>query len=146
MRKISLLLLALFLSGCATTQSLTSLQRRAIEAKELEGNFDDAYKATLQVLQDYGYVITNSDYKAGVIQGETGEKYDFWWGERNYKVTVTIEQFGENRVKERITFVETKGMTGWVAKRTKIIEDHQLLQKIYDDIQKEIFVRQQLDR
>jgi|YelNatPaOPRAMG01_1025707.scaffolds.fasta_scaffold14409_3 hypothetical protein len=146
MKKISLILLLVFFSGCTTTQTLTSLQRRAIEAKELEGNFDDAFKATLQVLQDYGYVITNSDYKAGVIQGETGEKYDFWWGEKNYKVTVTIEQFGENRVKERITFLETKGMSGWTAKHTIIVENAQLLQKIYDDIQKEIFIRQNLNK
>ena len=38
------------LVGCATT--LSTLQRRGIESRNLEGSFDDAFKATLQVFQD----------------------------------------------------------------------------------------------
>jgi hypothetical protein len=143
-KKIILILpVFIFLVGCATT-SLSTLQRRSIEAKELVGNFDDAFKATLQVLQDYGYVIKTSDYQAGVIQGETGAKFNFWWGAEKRAVTTIVEQFGENRVKERITFVLKLGSYGEL--RSKIIEDPKFLQEIYDAIQKEIFVRQQLDK
>lgn len=144
MKKAVLFILLFLVAGCATTQ-LSNLQRRSIEAKELEGNFDDAFKATLQVLQDNGYVIKNTDYKAGVIQGETGEKQGFWTY-YNHEVTATIEQFGENRVKERITFVYKSGDGVWIAKKSNIIEDPKFLQKIYDDIQKEIFVRQNLSK
>ncbi|MDP2939146.1 MAG: hypothetical protein Q8O13_03570 [Candidatus Omnitrophota bacterium] len=144
MRTIFIFIFCLFLSSCATS-SLSTMQRRSIEAKELEGNFDDAFKATLQVLQDNGYIIKNTDYKAGVIQGETGEKQGFWTY-YNHEVTATIEQFGENRVKERVTFVYKSGDGVWAAKKSNIIEDPKFLQKIYDDIQKEIFVRQNLNK
>lgn len=145
MKKILFVLpVTIFLIGCATT-SLSTLQRRSIEAKELEGEFDDAFKATLQVLQDKGYIIKNTDYKAGVIQGETGEKQGFWTY-YNHEVTATIEQFGENRVKERITFLYKSGDGVWVSKQSKIIEDPKFLQEIYDVIQKEMFVRKNLNK
>ncbi|MCX5705457.1 MAG: hypothetical protein NTZ92_05335 [Candidatus Omnitrophica bacterium] len=149
MKKILLLLvIGLFLSGCATESlsTLSTLQRRSIEAKELEGNFDDAFKATLQVLQDKGYVIKSTDYKAGVIQGETGEKDKGWWTYYRYEVTATIEQFGEDQVKERITFLKKSGTEGLVATTSKIIEDPKFLQEIYGAIQKEMFVRKNLNK
>lgn len=136
--------IAIFLIGCATA-SLSTLQRRSIEAKELEGVFDDAFKATLTVLQDKGYVIKSTDYKAGVIQGETGEKQGFWTY-YNHVVTATIEQFGENRVKERITFLYKSGDGVWASKQSKIIEDPKILQETYDAIQKEMFVRKNLNK
>ncbi len=144
-RILFVLPVVIFLIGCATA-SLSTMQRRSIEAKELEGSFDDTFKATLQVLQDKGYVISHTDYKAGVIEGGTGEKYDFWHGQKAYKVTATIEQFGEKRIKMRITFLEEKGVDAWGSRHSNIVEDPGFLQKIYDNIQKEIFVRQNLNK
>lgn len=147
MRKIlALLFVSCFLFvGCATT-SLSNLQRRSIEAKEFEGNFEDAFKATLQVLQDRGFIISHSDYQAGIIGGETGPKADFLYGSKNTKVSVAIEQFGEGRVKQRITFFGEQGDGVWVTKETRVIEDPKVLQEVYDEIQKEIFVRKNLSK
>jgi hypothetical protein len=58
----------------------------------------------LQVLQDNGYVIAHSDYKAGVIKGQTGWIPRGIFVPRQYEVSVIIEEWGENKVKERITF------------------------------------------
>ena len=111
----------------------------------MQGNFNDALKATLQVLQDYGFVITHTDYKTGVIKGETGWKSRGIFVPRKQKASVIIEEWGENRVKERITFMLKEDM-GFGTERSRIVEDPELLQKIYNDIQKEIFVRQSLNR
>lgn len=147
MKKLLLLLtIGIFLSGCATG-FLSTLQRRSIEVKELEGTFDEAYKATLQVLQDYGYAIMNSDYKAGVIRGETGWKMRAGGllASSQQQVSAIIEEWDKNKVKERITFILKKdGGAGLMS--SQIIEDPEVLQKIYDDIQKEIFVRQNLSK
>ncbi len=139
----SLLVLVFMFCGCASTPELSSMQRRSIEAKDLEGSFDDAFKATLQVLQDKGYVIKSTDYQAGVIQGETGENQS-GMSISNRAVTVTIEQFGEGRVKERITIVVKSGDGFWMEKESKIVDDPKILQEMYDVIQKEIFVRKNL--
>ena len=135
------------LSGCAPT--LSSMQRRSIEGRDLEGRFEDAFKATLQVFQDHGYIIKSSDYQSGVIQGETGVKRDWWWGlMTNFEITATIEQFGENTVKERISIVSKKKSSSQYGthENSKIIDDPKVFQKLYDDIQKEMFIRANLNK
>ena len=72
------------LSGCSPT--LSSMQRRSIEARELKGSFDDAYKATLQVLQDHSYTIKSTDYQSGVIHGETAVRFVWFVGMTNYEI------------------------------------------------------------
>jgi len=133
--------------GCATTQ-LTALQRRTLETKDLEGKYEDAFKATVQVLQDEGYIINNADFKSGVIQGETGIKQDFWGIMRNSEVTATLEKFGENTVKERISFVNKKKSSSQYGtqENSTRVEDPDLFQRIYNNIQKEMFVRKNLSR
>ena len=149
MKKLYLVAMLLIVSGCETTQhQLSSLQRRSFESKDLEGKYEDAFKSTLQVLQDYGYIIKDADYQSGVIQGETGlrKRKDFLRDILvNFEITATMEQFGENKVKERLTLIKkSKYMVGEVA--SKIIEDPELFQRIYDDIQKEMFVRENLNK
>ncbi|MCQ9205817.1 MAG: hypothetical protein NG737_05865 [Omnitrophica bacterium] len=143
---LGLVLLVFFLAGCVTT--LSSLQRRSIEARDLQGKFDDTFKATLQVFQDYGYIIKNSDYQSGIIQGETGIKRNLLGTMTNFEITATIEQFGNNIVKERITLVKKiKSNSKYgVYEDSKIVNDPELFQKLYDDIQKEIFIRKNLNK
>ncbi|MDD5155070.1 MAG: hypothetical protein PHF11_01095 [Candidatus Omnitrophica bacterium] len=147
MKKIlGLFLLAAFLSGCAT--GLSDLQRRSIESKDLEGSLDNAFKATMAVLQDRGFVIKHTDSTAGVIQAETGMKSGFLQ-EYNYVITATLEQFGENRVKERITITKNivvQGMYGSRSESSVVVDDPKMLQEIYEQIQKEIFIRKNLSK
>jgi len=144
MKKLCLALLMIFLAGCAAT--LSSLQRRSIESRDLEGTFDDAFKATLQVLQDYGYIIKNTDFDSGVIQGETGIKKGWFGIMTNFEITATLEQFGENRVKERLSLVKkVKSSSKYgTHEDSQIVDDPELFQKLYDDIQKEMFIRKSL--
>jgi hypothetical protein len=141
------MLLIIMSAGCATTQ-LTALQRRTLESRDLEGKYDDAFRATVQVLQDEGYIIENADFKSGVIQGETGVKQDFWGVMRNSEVTATLEQFGENTVKERISLVNKNKASSQYGthENSARIEDPEFFQRIYDNIQKEMFVRQNLNK
>lgn len=140
----------LFIIGCNEAQ-LTDLQIRQFQAKDLQGTFDSAYKATLQVFQDYGYVIKSSDYNSGVIQGETGFKKDknfFWNGVmNNSEATATLEQFDPNTVKGRLSLVQKKKIYGaYNYENTEKIIDASIYQKMYDDIQKEIFIRQNINK
>ena len=148
MKKFFIVILLIILSaGCATTQ-LSPLQMRSIQSRELEGTFDHAFKATLQVFQDYGYVVKNTDYEAGVIQGETGIKQNFWGTMSWFEMTATIEQFGENIVKERLSLIKKKKSSSQYGTHedSSMVDDVELFKKIYDDIQKEIFVRKNLNK
>ena len=146
MKRSLLILGIIFLfAGCATPMS--ALQRRSIESRELEGNFEDAFKSTLQVFQDYGYVIKDSDHAAGVIHGETGIK-QVWLRMENYEITATLEQFGNNIVKERISLIKKIKMTSQYGTQedSVIIDDPELFQRMYNDIQKEMFIRKNLSK
>ena len=133
------------LAGCATTMS--AMQRRSIESKELEGKFEDAFKSTLQVFQDYGYIIKDSDHASGVIHGETGIK-QVWFSMENYEITATMEQFGDNVVKERISLVKKiKSSSQYgTQENSTIIDDPELFQRLFNDIQKEMFIRKNLSK
>ncbi len=143
---LSVCAIAIIFSGCAPT--LSSMQRRSIEGRDLEGRFDDAFKATLQVFQDHGYIVKSSDYQSGVIQGETGVKQGWWGLMTNFEITATIEQFGENTVKERISIVRKKKDSSQYGthENSKTIDDPKVFQKLYDDIQKEMFIRRNLNK
>lgn len=144
-KAIVLLMVSLFLCGCATT--MDAMQRRSIEAKDLEGSFDDAFKATLQVFQDYGYIIKDSDHQSGVIHGETGIK-QIWFRMENYEITATLEQFGSNTVKARISLVKKiKASSQYGTQENSVIlDDPAFFQKLYNDIQKEMFIRKNLSK
>jgi hypothetical protein len=144
-RKFLILGILFLLAGCVTPMS--AMQRRSIESKELEGSFEDAFKSTLQVFQDYGYIVKDSDHASGVIHGETGIK-QVWLRMENYEITATLEQFGVNIVKERISLVKKVKVSSQYGTQEDsiIIDDPELFQRMYNDIQKEMFIRKNLSK
>lgn len=149
MKKLFLLLIVgILLTGCAPTMS--DLQRRSIESKDIEGTVDTAYKATMAVLEDKGFVIKHTDFTSGVIEAETGMKMGCaWWAplaiQCNLNITATLEQFGPNTVKERLTITKNSALYGR-EENTEVVDDPTQLQELYDQIQKEIFVRNNLSK
>jgi hypothetical protein len=148
MRVTALLILSLaMITGCASNQ-LSPEQIKLIEVRSLQGSYDDAYRATMQVMQDYGYIIKNTDMNSGTIYGETG-KIQSWGGTMKWKeITATLEKFGDNNVRERITILaksRTSSQYGTHDKSKRILDINEFNQ-IYEYIQKEIFVRENLNK
>lgn len=106
---------------------LTEMQRRSLEARELEGAREDVLWATVTVLQDRGYIVKTSDYQAGIIAAEL-QKPEY------SEVGATIEEFTENRIKMRITITDKDGA----------VEDPKIFSKIFSDIQAEVFRRKNI--
>ena len=148
---IYLFVMIMLVSGCATVGSQsTPLQRKAMESKELEGTYEDAIKSTVSVLQDKGYQIINSDYQGGIISAETSkEVFNKFWGYKiAYKATINFEKFTENRSKMRLAIYRQiyNGIGGEVSScpgspklRTGFVDDPQVYQDFYAEIQREIF-------
>ncbi len=110
-------------------------------------------QATISVLQDSGYMITHTDATTGLIRAESGGKTGFWGVTKSAAVTATMEQWGEGKSKARITFVEGQKsqMAMWgggvqTVEDSKVISTPELMQKVYADIEKEIFIRKNLNR
>lgn len=79
MRRMTILLLAVlsatFFHGCRTnrTVTLTAEDIRTITTRTFGANYAQVYKATLATLNQGDYLITNTDYRAGIIAGEKTE-------------------------------------------------------------------------
>lgn len=145
MKKISLLLLLVLMiatlaPACAGRKSrlqppppLSIQQRSAMQTKELEGDFDTGFAATISVLQDEGWQIEVVDKASGIIQAVSLKHQDIvgpnedWYAENDAgyrdaiiqdakdrktapaewnrweQLTCHIEPWGENRIRQRIT-------------------------------------------
>jgi len=129
-----------FASGCGQGKSrlqppppLSVQQRAAMQTKELEGDFDTGFAATISVLQDEGWQIEVVDKSSGIIQAVSLKHQDIigphedWYAEKDVgyrddilkeskdrevppsewnrweQLTCHIEPWGENRIRQRIT-------------------------------------------
>ncbi|MCK4303409.1 MAG: hypothetical protein KAY24_04160 [Candidatus Eisenbacteria sp.] len=59
----------LLFTGCTTAPKLTTMQIRQLTVRQVEGSYENTYRATMTVLQDNGYVIKNTDMDSGLIVG-----------------------------------------------------------------------------
>lgn len=125
------LLIALGVAGCASngTQAgkpapLSPLQRAAMQTKELDGDFETAFAATISVLQDDGWQIDEVDKGSGLIQASSLKRQDLigpgddWraadlddqdpsaalWT-RWERLTIHLEPWRSDTVRERISIV-----------------------------------------
>ena len=171
MRKILLIallpLITAILVGCATapTSALTSLQKRVIEAKDLDGSFDDVFKATVTILQDKGFDIKTSDYQGGIISAAQVTKSAFlrsknilWCasggilgkpeGNSAYRIIINIEKFTDKITKIRVSIYKDvfDGFGNRWDCYSGQVEDPATYQGLYAEIQKEMFRRAQLNR
>ncbi len=143
-KRHSLLLLVLicisFAPNCAQRTSrlqppppLSIQQRAAMQTKELEGDFDTGFAATISVLQDEGWQIEVVDKASGIIQAVSLKRQDIigphedWYAENDAgyrddmiqeakdrkaslsewnrweQLTCHIEPWAENRIRQRFT-------------------------------------------
>ena len=64
------------------------------------------------------------------------------------EITATVEQFQDNLIKERINIIDKSKSSSQYGthENSKVVETPEIYQKIYDDIQKEMFVRKNLSK
>jgi len=153
-------ILMISLVGCATTSSLTPLQRRVMESKDLEGSYEDAFRAIITVLQDKTYIIGVSDSAGGIIRARTSRLPSSKWpgATENYEAQISVEKFTDTIAKVRISiYIEIYNIIGakfsdyggdWGAPQLKsgLVEDPRVYQDFYAEVQKEMFRREQLNR
>lgn len=115
---------------------LSIQQRAAMQTKELGGDFDTAFSATISVLQDEGWQIEVVEKSSGIIQASSLKRQDMigpeedWYAtnDPNYRdnmkkefnnkgyampewtrweqLTSHIENWGMNRIRQRVTITK----------------------------------------
>lgn len=67
--KITWLLLCLFFlfNKCSVEPQLSPMQKRQMTTRLVECSYENAYRATLTIIQDQGFIIKNTDMESGLI-------------------------------------------------------------------------------
>jgi len=153
-RTYYLLLFVLVLAGCTGKSPYTDAQRKEMESRIFEADKETTFQSIVSVLQDKGYVLTQSDFIGGMLTGDSGSNTGLFGITRKHEVIATVQPYGKGRTKVRITFREqsSSGTTNWLTgasqttARTSIISTPEMLTDVYERISKEIFLRKEMNK
>ncbi len=138
-------------SGCATT-GMSTMQKRTIETRELVADYKTAFRATMTVLQDNGYIIKNAQMDAGLITAEkdieagVGEQIlesIFLGGDkaikgRVYEVSLTLEEWSHETTRVRVSLQKVEYDASGRKRRAENVSDPAILKQLFEQIQVEI--------
>lgn len=110
-RTVALCVLGILVASCATT--LSPMQKRQITTRLLDATYEDAYRATMTVLQDHGYTIRNTDMESGLVSGYAFRQSD---DTKGYEVSCVLDPRSESKTELRITIRREKsGEESWIS-------------------------------
>lgn len=153
---IIVIALVIFSVACVTGPKLSPMQVRQITTRMFECNYENAYRATLTVFQDQGYVVKNTDMDSGLImatvdrQTSGGSRFlqalAFGYvADKGTEVEVScmVNSLSEWSTEVRINIQEVKYgqssiFSGTGKQSSKQIYDHELYQDIFNQIHVEI--------
>ena len=161
-RIIAALALLAFLQGCSTTQPKTpktGLQLQAYQASEFSTDKRTAFSATLSVFQDLGFIIDDGDFETGLITAtgptlDTSNTVPDWLSillsgsslatSRHQRATAFVESLPSGSTRVRLNFVfSTQYAPNAGTVIIEPVDDPEVYQKTFAEIDKAIFVRTQ---
>ena len=150
--KVTLLVLvAISFGGCVQKNYIatkTGLELQSIQKKSFDTKYKIAFASTVSVFQDKGYIIETADASTGFVtasshktsgQAFMAQTIDF------VKATAFIELMPNKKISIRLNFVshqETSSGYGMKGGNSVPIEEPSFYQGIFEQIQKAIFIRQ----
>ncbi|MBU2567709.1 MAG: hypothetical protein KJ967_02905 [Elusimicrobia bacterium] len=104
-----IILLFLFLQGCATMSHLPPEQRREIQERKFSEKYEKVFKAVVRTLEDKGYILDKVDKETGLISTEWSATPDYSkqflvFGKIRGKFTAHIERLDKNNTLVRLNF------------------------------------------
>jgi len=107
------LIIALIISGCATTQNISSGARTKI----YKSNYNQTFKAVVQTLSDNGYSINTANSKTGIINTDYSNASTlqaFLTGQRRTKVNAILNKENNGtEIRLNISIQQKGTLTGW---------------------------------
>jgi len=155
--------LCLFLCGCAAGPKLTPMQIRQLTVRQIDGSYENTYRATMTVLQDNGYVIKNTDMDSGLIVGtidkETSGGSQFMQAlfaghvedkGRVYEASCMVGKLSDTTSEVRINIQETtygqsSAFSGTSKQKAKQIYDQETYAALFNAITIEVKRREALN-
>lgn len=152
-------LACLLLVGCASKPAVSPMQKRQITTKQIDGGYENVYRATMTVLQDQGYVLKNTDMNSGLIVAsidrEASKTSQFWQaflaGDILNKgtvieATVAVGKINERLQEIRVTLQETRYNRHGGKEDIKSVLDPKIYDELANQIRVEVKRREALGR
>ena len=158
-----LLILALFISGCATTGSIVP-QKTQLQIREFQTRAYDTtdtkmvMKAMLNVLQDDGFIVKNANLELGLLTARkeidvenSGEVFVAWffagqnarWKKNSIiEVSANISKFGA-QTRVRVNFQRKVLDNRGAVLKVKQINNEGYYQKFFSKVDKGIFIQKE---
>jgi hypothetical protein len=146
--------------GCAAPETpLSPMQKRQITTKQIEGSYENVYRAAMTVTQDQGYILKNTDMNSGLIVAaidrETSKSSQFWqefWMGSVYdkgtfiELTLTVGKISEALQEVRMSLQESRYNQFGGKTDIKQVLDPQVYQELANQIIVEVKRREALGR
>jgi hypothetical protein len=142
--------------GCVPEIELSPMQRRQITTRMFDSSYDNAFRATMTVLQDQGYVIKNTDMQAGLILASVDRETSSGSQIAQYllvghafdkgtevEISCTVNNLNDFSTEVRINIQEVKyGQSSWLSgtskQSSKQIYEPELYRSLFNEITVEI--------
>jgi hypothetical protein len=157
-------LLPIGLLGCAASgPKLSPMQIREMTTREIEGSYENVFRATLTVLQDNGYVVKNTDMDSGLIvatidkatSGGNQFAQALFMGYvsdkgKEYEASCMVSELNKRRSEVRINIQETSygqssKWSGTSKQGAKQIYDPAIYKTLFDNILLEVKRREAIN-
>lgn len=154
----SMIVCVVFMVGCAPAPQMSPMQMRQITTRTLECSYENAFRATMSVLQDQQYVIKQTDMNAGFILAQVNRqtaggtqflqalllsKYDT---DTLVEVSASIGKLNEATQDVRLSIQEVTYNSVGAKSRTKQIDNPEIYQQLFNDITVEIKRREAMKK
>ncbi len=138
------------LSACQTGPKLSPMQKRQITTRVLEGTYNNAFGATMTVLQDHEYVIKQATKETGLITAEVSRDSGFWakMASNNngissnagtqVEVSATFSKLNPSTTEVRLAIQEKVYNSVGGVTRSKQILEQEVFQTLFNDIKVEV--------
>jgi len=160
---ILLLAVSIVCSSCMPTPQLSPMQKRQITTRLFECSYENAYRASLTVLQDQGYIIKQTDMDSGLILAMVDRKtaggdqflQALFLGHipdkgTNIEVSCIANKINDDSTDIRLNIQEVKygessKFSGTSQQDSKQIWDPRIYESIFNDIRIEIARREAME-
>lgn len=159
MKKILVLVFSVFLlgmTGCTGTPEvkMSPMQIREMTTKEINANYKTVYKAVMTVLQDQDYIISNTDFDAGLIVCEkqvekekttndylmvmfVDSRHDV---DSKVNISATINELTKNTSKVRLSIQEKTITSSYYGNKEKAVnvKNPEIYKALFEQIKVEV--------
>src|SRR5438045_2683882 len=154
MRKLVLPIMLLFIAACATVPPMSAAQRRALQTRTFDSEYENVFRSFKTILQDEGYVIKNQDMGGGLIvatveKSEDHPAFKFSFGAptstapqnektgEGYEVSINLEKINKDATESRMTIQKMESFSMGGKKGAEVL-DEQAYKGFFDKVRVEI--------